>query len=99
MVGFIIEWVMVSIAVSILATWIGFVPRYPKWGQTLTLQLINTLLLTMLLSTLLVSRLHPSGVLLFVAMLAVLWLSVRLTGRLFGSRASTAASRPEDPPS
>ena len=99
MLGFIIEWVMVSIAVSILATWIGFIPRYPQWRQALTLQLINTLLLTVLLSVLLLSKLHPSGVLLFVAMLAVLWLSVRLTGRVFESRASAAASRPEDTPS
>ena len=75
---FLLEVIGVSILVSIFATWIKLIPRYPKKKYNLLQQLANTVILTIILTLLFSFRVYPSSIVLFAIILLVLWLSVRL---------------------
>jgi len=79
---FLLEVIGVSILVSIFATWIKLIPRYPRKKYSFIQQLTNTGLLTAVLSILFLLKIYPSGLLLFAIILLILWLSVRLTNNL-----------------
>ncbi len=82
MLYFLLEVIGVSILVSIFATWIKLIPRYPRKKYNLIQQLTNTGLLTAVLTLLFSFEIYPSWLLLFVIILLILWLSVRLTNNL-----------------
>lgn len=79
---FILEVIVVSILVSIFATWIKLIPRYPQKRYNLFQQLANTALLSVVLTLLLSFGVYPSWVLLFGMILFIVWLSVRLTNNI-----------------
>ena len=79
---FLLEVIGVSLLVSIFATWIKLIPRYPRKKYSLIQQLANTGLLTVVLTLLFSFEIYPSWFLLFVIILIILWLSVRFTNNL-----------------
>ena len=83
---FFLEVIGVSILVSIFATWIKLIPRYPRKKYSLIQQLANTGLLTVVLTLLFSFEIYPSWLLLFVIILIILWLSVRFTNNLVQTR-------------
>jgi len=91
---FIIEVVVVSIAASLLATWIKLVPRYPKGSHMFLQQLINTVLLTIVLTVLGAFSIYPSWFVLLVMIVVVIWLSVQITNKVVkkGDRALSEKS-------
>ncbi len=81
---FIIEIIVVSIAVNLLAIWTKMIPRYAKRRHAFMRGLINTGLLTILLTILFIFNIYPSWLLLFILILFILWSSIRITARLVG---------------
>jgi len=79
---FFVEVIGVSILVSLFANWIKLVPRYPKWKYALLQQLINTGILTILLTIFFAFRVYPSWGILFILIVVILWWSVRLTNNI-----------------
>ena len=82
MLYFLLEVIGVSLLVSIFATWIKLIPRYPRKKYSLIQQLANTGLLTVVLTLLFSFEIYPSWFLLFGIILLILWLSVRITNNL-----------------
>ena len=60
MLGFVIQVVVVSIAVSILSRAFGLIPRYPERRFTRLVSILNAGILTILLTLVLLYDLHPS---------------------------------------
>lgn len=77
---FVLEVIGVSMLVSLFATWIKLIPRYPKRRYAFIQQLINTGFLTILLTFLCLFGIYPSWLLLFGLILFILWWSIRITG-------------------
>ncbi len=92
---FVLEVIGVSILVSIFATWIKLIPRYPKRKYALTQQLINTAFLTILLTVLCFFEIYPSWFLLFALILLILWMSVRITGAIVRMRGESTVEAPD----
>jgi len=92
---FVLMVVVVSILVSLLASWIKLVPRYQRSKYSFIQQLINTGLLTVLLTLLTLFGIYPSWFLLFVMILFVLWLSVQITNNMVKKRGESAAENRE----
>ena len=82
MLYFLLEVIGVSLLVSIFATWIKLIPRYPRKKYSLIQQLANTGLLTVVLTLLFAFEIYPSWLFLFAIVLLILWISVRLTNKL-----------------
>jgi hypothetical protein len=76
---FVVKVVLVSIAVSLLARWAKLIPRYPKLRYAVLFQVLNTGLLTALLTFLLLAGIDLSWVILLVLLLAVQWLALLCT--------------------
>ena len=79
---FVLEVIIVSILVSLFATWFKLIPRYPKKRYNLIQELVNTVLLTIVLTLLIILGVYPSWLILFPIILFILWLSVRLTNNI-----------------
>ena len=79
MIYFGLEVIGVSILVSLFATWIKLVPRYPKRKYNVIQQALNSGILSLLLTVLFSFEIYPSWSILFVGILFVLWVSVRIT--------------------
>jgi integral membrane sensor domain MASE1 len=79
---FVVEVIVVSILVSIFATWIKLIPRYPRKKYSLIQQLANTGLLTAFLTLISLLGVYPSWLLLFAIILVILWLSVEFTNKI-----------------
>jgi hypothetical protein len=88
---FIVEVVAASILVSVFATWIKLIPRYPKRKYALIQQAANTGFLTVLLILLFSLDIYPSWPLLFAIILFIVWLSVRLTNNIVQKRGESIA--------
>jgi integral membrane sensor domain MASE1 len=82
MLYFFLEVIGVSLLVSIFATWIKLIPRYPRKKYSLIQQLANTGLLTVVLTLLFSFEIYLSWFFLFAIILLILWLSVRITNNL-----------------
>ena len=79
MFTFIIEVIIVSILVSIFASWTRMIPRYPKRKHRFIQQTANSLLLTVLITLVVSLEIYPSWILLFVIILFILWISIQFT--------------------
>lgn len=79
---FILEVIGVSILVSIFATWVKLIPRYPKKRYNLIQQLLNTGLMTCYLTLVAAFGFYTSWTILFVIIFLILWLSARLTNNM-----------------
>ena len=86
---FLIEVIIVSILVSIFASWIGLIPAYPKLKYRLMQQLCNTAVLTVILSLMFSFGIYPSWVVLFLVILFILWISVRTTSFIVKNEGET----------
>lgn len=82
MLAFVVEVVVVSIAVSLVAGWIHLIPRYPKLRYAFLVQVFNAVFLTVVLTVLFAVKVYPSWVLMFLLVLLILWLSVECTNYL-----------------
>jgi len=60
MLYFLLEIIGVSILVSLFATWVKLIPRYPKRIHAFAQQLMNTALLTVLLTIPCIFEIYPS---------------------------------------
>jgi len=76
---FVLKVVIASILVSLFAGWIRLIPRYQRRKYVFIQQLINTALLTVILTLLTLFGIYPSWILLFAMILFTLWLSVQIT--------------------
>ena len=94
MVSYVVKVVLVSIVASLLATWAQLIPRYPKLKYAVLFQVLNTGLLTILLTFLLTAGIDPSWFVLLVLLLLVLWCAVLCTNFIV-----RRAGVPEDGPS
>lgn len=94
MLYFVLEVVGASILVSLLASAIRLIPRYPKRKYILIQQLTNTVLLTIVLTVLSVLGIDLSLPLLCAIILAILWISVFSTNRLAKGRDGPVQSHP-----
>ncbi len=92
---FVLEVIGVSILVSLFATWIRLIPRYHKRRHVLIQQLINTGLLTVILTLLTFFGIYPSWLLLFAMILFVLWLSVQITNDMVKKGEESATEKPK----
>ena len=88
---FVFSVVIVSILVSLFATWIKLIPRYQSRKHVLIQQLTNTVILSILLTVISLFGIYPSWFLLFVMILFVLWLSVRITNNMVEKGQDSAA--------
>jgi drug/metabolite transporter (DMT)-like permease len=75
----VVKVVVVSIVVSLLARWVGMIPRYPKLRYAALYQFLNSGLLTVLLTVLLMTGINPPWVFLLLLLLLVMWGSVLCT--------------------
>jgi len=82
MLLFVLEVIVVSIFVSILASAIKLVPRYKKWKFILLQQFINTVLMTIILTFFTIFEIYPSWLILAAIIFFVLWLSVKSTNNI-----------------
>ncbi|GEM_PF-1783636 len=90
---FVLEVIGVSILVSIFATWVRLIPRYPKKKYSLIQELIFSVFLTVLITLVWSLDIYPSWILLFAAILFILWLSVQITNNIF-QRSGDSTSNP-----
>lgn len=90
MLGFVIQVVVVSIVVSILSHRFGLIPRYPERRYTRLVPVLNTGILTILLTLVLLFDLHPSWTILFALVFLPLVASVWFTNYLLRRRRSSA---------
>jgi len=88
---FVLKVVIVSIFVSLFATWVKLIPRYWRRKYVLIQQLTNTGLLTILLTLLTFFGIYPSWFLLFAMILFVLWSSVQITNDMVKKGEQSAA--------
>jgi hypothetical protein len=79
---FALEVIVVSILVSLFASWVKLVPRYSGRMFALIQQLLNGTLITLLVTLLFQLEIYPSWFLLFLTILFALWISVRITNNL-----------------
>ena len=86
MLFFVVKVVLVSIAVSLIARWAKWVPRYPKLKQAVLFQVLNTGLLTIVLTVLTTAGVFPSWPPLVIILVLILWLSVRCTNAIVDSK-------------
>lgn len=80
--SFLLEVVGVSIVVSLFATWIKLIPRYPSWKYALIQQLTNIGLQTLINTLMFYFGIYPSWLPLFAMILFLVWLSVRFTNNI-----------------
>ena len=92
---FSLEVIGVSILVSLFATWIKLVPRYPKRKYNFLQQTLNTGILSVLLTVLFSFEIYPSWTILFAAILFVVWVSVKITGAIV-SKGSEPLAKTKD---
>jgi steroid 5-alpha reductase family enzyme len=90
---FVAKVVLVSIAVSLLARWANLIPRYPKLRYRVLFQVLNSGLLTVLLSLLITAGFNPPWTLLLVLLVVVLWGAVLCTNYIV-RRAADAEDEP-----
>jgi len=95
MFSFALEVIVVSILVSLFATWIELIPRYPKRSHNLLQQALNTGILTFVLTWLFLFHIVLSWALLFLVILLVLWSSVRITNRIAQRRVGATGTSQE----
>jgi hypothetical protein len=74
--------IFVSILVSLFATWIKLIPRYPKWKYAVIQQLTNALLQTIFVTLIFWFELPISWFPLFAVTLLILWVSVEYTKQM-----------------
>ncbi len=79
MVWFVVKVVLVSIVASLLARWADLIPRYPKLRYAILFQVLNSGLLTLVLTALITAGIYPSWVVLLVLILVVAWCAVLCT--------------------
>ena len=84
MLYFLIKWIVVSIVVSILASWLDWIPRYPKRKHVFLLNVVNTGFLTIILTVLLIFDIYPSWLVVSGLILVILYLSVQITNHFAG---------------
>ncbi|HTX17461.1 MAG TPA: hypothetical protein VMG34_02280 [Bacteroidota bacterium] len=82
MLTFVLVWITVSIAVSIFASWIEIVPRYTKRVHKILVHLIDTAILTVVLTALLLTGIYPHWTVVFLLIFLSLALSVWFTNRI-----------------
>ena len=82
MFSFILVWIAVSIAVSILSAWLKIIPTYSKRIHRVLVHVIDTAILTVVLTILLISGIYPHWTIVFVLIFVSLMLSVWFTNRL-----------------
>jgi len=97
MFAFAIEVVAVSIAVSLVAGWVHLIPQYSKRKYAFLMQLLNTGLLTIVLSLLLLAGLYPSWIVIVLLILLIFWLSVRWTNSICRRRGDWPEEKTEEP--
>ena len=85
---FVIEWIVVSIAISILSSWLDWIPRYPQRKYALLQNVLNTGFLTIILTVLLIFDIYPSWFVVSGLILLILYLSVQITNRAAGTKES-----------
>lgn len=90
MLGFVIQVVVVSLVVSILMYKFGLIPRYPERRYTRLVPILNTGILTVLLTLVLLLDLHPSWTVLFALVFLPLVASVWFTNYLLRRRGASA---------
>src|ERR1700690_3626210 len=95
MLYFVLEVIGVSILVSIFATWIRLIPRYPKKKYSLIQQLAHTALLTVFITLVSSLGIYPSWAILFAIILFILWISVWLTNDLVRRSGESRAELPK----
>ena len=78
----VLQLVIISILVSIFASWIKLIPRYPRWKYSFIQQLTNAVLQTVFMTLLFSFNLSSSWPVLFAVILLILWASVLFTNRL-----------------
>ena len=91
---FVLKVVIVSILVSLFSTWIRLIPHYQRRRHFFIQQLINTGLLSIILTLLTFFGIYPSWLLLFGMVLFVLWWSVQITNDIVKKREDSAAEKP-----
>ena len=79
MISFVFQVIIVSILVSLFATWIRLIPKYSSKRGRLYVHLIDNALLVVFLSILLILEIRLSLILMFIAILVILWISIRIT--------------------
>ena len=92
---FLLEVIVVSILVSLFATWIKLIPRYSKRKYNLIQQLVNTAVLTVVLTILFSFGIYPDWILLFAIILFILWLSVRFTNNIVQKAGESESNKKE----
>jgi len=82
MISFLLRWVIVSILVSILSAWFGIVPAYPKRRYTFFVHAVDTAVLTLVLTILLIRGIYPHWIIILMLILVSLAGSVWLVNRM-----------------
>ena len=90
---FVIEVIAASIAVSLLSRWLNLIPRYLKRKYAVLMQLLNTGLLTIVLTSLFIFGIYPSWFVTGGLILSILLLSVLLTN----NRLRATENQPKKP--
>ena len=93
MISFLFVWIAVSIVVSILSAWLKIIPTYAKRIHKILVHVVDTALLTVILTFLLLSGIYPHWTVVFVLIFMTLTVSVWFTNRIAG-RKSTPAETP-----
>ncbi len=84
MLMFLIGVIVASIIASILAQAIGLIPRFPKWRHTFLRELINSAILTAILTIFFTFHIYPPWIVLFGIIIMTIYLSVLFTNRIAG---------------
>ena len=92
MFAYVLKIVLISIGVSLFATWIKLIPRYPNWKYRLIREGSNTGILTVLLTVMVSFQIEVPWVLLFGIMLGILGLSVLIADRALRRDQALAAA-------
>jgi len=82
---FVLERIAVSIAVSLVSEWLGIIPKYEKRRNAFLLQLINTGILTIVLTFLIAFEIYLSWLLAFGLILGIFLLSVWMANKILGA--------------
>ncbi len=93
MLFFVVKVIAVSIAVSLFAAWMKLIPRYQRRKDAFLMQLINTGILTLVLTVLFTFGIYLSWLITFGLILAILLSSVWLTNKIAGGRNKSPEAR------
>ena len=95
MFSFMIGWILLSIAVSIVSAWASIIPKYPKRLYTFLVHVIDTVILTVVLTVILMCGTYPVWWVICGLILMSLIFSVWLVNRLVRRSAKPAGNSPE----